>query len=186
MRIVAACVCASLLAACSLLPERAVTGRPSVDAFEVKGRIAVRYNGDGYSGTVRWQHAPSLDTVELYTPIGTLYARLTRTDNGAVMETADGKRFEEADAGALSRRVLGWELPLTSLPHWMFGDPAPGADAGQVSRSPEGLPLQLVQDGWRVRYRSFLPDHPALPDRLDLDRPGLAVKLIVSNWRGPA
>lgn len=180
----AACLGASLLVGCALVPERAVEGRPSADAFEVKGRIAVRYGGDGYTGTMRWKHGAALDTVELYTPIGTLYARLTQNADGAVMEMADGKRFEERDAGALSRRVLGWELPLANLPHWMFGDPAPDAGTAQVTRNPEGRPQQLDQSGWRVRYRSYFGEAPTLPDRLELDRPGLTVKMIVSQWRG--
>lgn len=183
-RFAAACLGASLLFGCALVPERAIVGRPSSDAFEVKGRIAVRYEGDGYSGTMRWNHSPSVDTVELYTPIGTLYARLTQDADGAVMEMADGKRFTERDAGALSRRVLGWELPLASLPHWMFGDPAPQGGAADVVRSPEGRLQQLEQSGWRVRYRSYFGEAPTLPDRLELDRPGLTVKMIVSHWRG--
>ena len=39
---------ALLLAGCSLLPGKPVTGRPTADAFELKGRIAVRFDGDGY------------------------------------------------------------------------------------------------------------------------------------------
>jgi outer membrane lipoprotein LolB len=183
-RFAAACLGASLLVGCALVPERAIVGHPSSDAFEVKGRIAVRYAGDGYTGTMRWKHSQVLDTVELYTPIGTLYARLTQDADGAVMETADGKRFAERDAGALSRRVLGWELPLADLPHWMFGDPAPQGGVAEVVRSPDGQAQQLEQSGWRVRYRSYFSDAPTLPDRLELDRPGLTVKMIVSHWRG--
>jgi outer membrane lipoprotein LolB len=183
-RFAAACLGASLLVGCALVPERAIVGRPSPEAFEVKGRIAVRYEGDGYTGTMRWNHTSALDTVDLYTPIGTLYARLTQDAEGAVMEMADGKRFAERDAGALSRRVLGWELPLASLPHWMFGDPAPQGGVAEVVRSPEGRPQQLEQSGWRVRFRSYFGEAPTLPDRLELDRPGLTVKMIVSHWRG--
>ena len=175
---------ALLLAGCSLLPGKPVTGRPTADAFELKGRIAVRFDGDGYSGTVWWRHAKARDVVELYTPIGTLYARLTRDGLGAVMEAADGKRYEEADAQALSLRVLGWELPLDSLPFWLFAQSAPGGESASVTRGPDGRPGQLDQHDWRVRYRGYFEDFPGYANRVDLDRAGLNVKLIVSTWQG--
>lgn len=179
-----ALVGALLLGACSLLPGKPVSGKPVAEAFELKGRIAVRYEGDGYSGSVWWRHATARDVVELYTPIGTLYARLTRDDKGALMEMADGRRFEEADAQALSQQVLGWELPLDSLPFWLFAQSAPGTEAATVAADADGRATQLDQQGWRVRYRSYFDDAPAFASRVDLDRPGLAVKLIVSKWQG--
>jgi len=163
--------------------RQGVVGRPTSDGFELSGRIAVQYDGDGYSGTLRWLHAMSSDLVELYAPVGTLYARLRRDPSGAVMETADGKRFDEPDTGALSRRVLGWELPLEELPHWVFGRSAPGGAPARVDNDTVGRPARLVQAGWVVSYRSYMEDQSeVLPSRMDLERPGLRVKLIISRW----
>lgn len=180
----AALLAVTALAACSLLPEKAVVGRPAVEDFTLKGRVAVRYDGDGYTGTLEWRHTAGRDTVDLYGPIGTLYATLSRDATGATLETADGKRYQEADAAALSRRVLGWELPLDHLPHWLFGRTAPAAMAATIEQGADGRPADLRQAGWRVRYRAYMDVPADLPSRVDLDRPGLAVKLIVSQWRG--
>ncbi|MBI1395437.1 MAG: outer membrane lipoprotein LolB [Betaproteobacteria bacterium] len=168
-------------------PGSGVFGHPDVDRFELSGRIAVRYGDDGYSGTLRWRHVAARDVVELYSPIGTLYARLTRDAGGAVMETADGKRFEERDAAALSRRVLGWELPLDDLPYWLFTRLAPDSVPGSVETGDDGRVTSLTQGAWRVRYRSYFKEGAEpLPDRLDLDAPDLRVKMIVSRWATPA
>lgn len=167
--------------------RQGVIGRPTSDGFELSGRIAVQYDGDGYTGMLRWLHGVSSDLVELYAPVGTLYARLRRNQSGAVMETADGKRFDEPDTSALSRRVLGWELPLEQLPHWVFGRSAPGGPPARVDNDTGGRPTRLVQSGWVVSYRSYMEDHSeVLPGRLDLERPGLRVKLIISRWAEPA
>jgi outer membrane lipoprotein LolB len=166
--------------------KRGIDGAPASESFEMAARVAVRYGTDGYTGSLRWRHRNERDSVELYAPVGTLYARLERDARGAWLETADGKRFEDPDAGALSRRVLGWELPLDALPYWVFTRPAPGPAPQRTDVSPEGRPTLLVQGGWQVRYQAYFEDKAlVLPERLELERPGLKVKLIVSRWAEP-
>lgn len=179
---------AAVVAGCTGTGSRKleVSGRPEIDRFEVTGRIAVRYNGDGYTGSMRWQHAGARDAVELYTPVGTLYARLRRDSAGAVMEMADGKRYEDKDAGLLSERVLGWQLPLDSMSYWLFTRPAPDRAPDRVEADDQGRPTLLQQSGWRVRYHDYTERASSLlPGRIDIDRPGLFVKLLVSRWGEP-
>ena len=173
-----------LLAACASPARRGEEGPgPTPDRFELSGRIAVKYRGDGYTGSLRWQHRDSRDTIELYSPVGTVYARLASSPEGASLRMADGKRFEEPDARALARRVLGWDLPLAQLRYWVFARPAPATVATRVDTDPQGRLTTLEQDGWQVRYLSVASvDGVLLPDRLDLEEPGLKVKLIVSRW----
>ena len=56
--------------------------------------------------------------------------------------------------------------------------------SASVTRGPDGRPGQLDQHDWRVRYRGYFEDFPGYANRVDLDRAGLNVKLIVSNWQG--
>lgn len=176
------------LAGCSLFGQKGgVQGKPEVDRFEMNARVAVRFGTDGYTGNLRWRHTQARDTVDIFTPVGTLYARLVRDAGGAVIEMADGKRDSDTDAGTLSRRVLGWELPLDAMPYWVFSRPSPGAEPERFDVSPEGRPALLQQGGWRVKYQTFFEDAAhVLPEKLELDRAGLKVKLIVSRWGQPA
>jgi len=177
-----------LLSSCSWLTrqEGAVTGRPTADRFELNGRVAVRYEGDGYSGSLRWRHADERDRLELYGPAGLLYARLSRDAAGASMEMSDGRRFQEADAGALSRTVLGWELPLQQLRHWVFARPAPESAPTRFELDADGRPKLLEQDGWKVNYLAYSVVGPdVLPARMDLEYEGLKVRLIVASWNDP-
>ncbi len=177
-----------LLAACAS-PERrsgAESERPTPDRFELSGRIAVKYRGDGYTGSLRWRHRDQRDTIELYSPVGTVYARLASSPEGASLRMADGKRFDEADARALARRVLGWDLPLAQMRYWVFARPAPATVATRVDTDQQGRLIALDQDGWQVRYLSFASvGGVLLPDKLELEEPGLKVKLIVSRWGAP-
>ena len=177
-----------LLSSCSLQPrpEGMIEGRPTFERFEVAGRIAVRYDGDGHSGSLRWRHADGLDRLELYAPTGTVYARLSRGPDGASMEMSDGKRYHEADAETLSRSVLGWELPLEQLRYWVFARPAPGTAPTLFQLGAEGRPTRIEQDGWRVSYLAYSTvGADLLPARLDLENGGLRVRLIVTRWRDP-
>lgn len=174
-----------LLGSCSLgkRPDASVDGRPTLDRFELAGRIAVRIERDGYSGSLRWRHADARDRLELYGPTGMVFARLTRGPDGATMETSDGKRYSEPDAETLSRTVLGWELPLEQLRHWVFARPAPGSTPTVFELGPEGRPVQLEQDEWRVVFVTYATVGPdVLPSRLDLEHGSLKVRLVVSRW----
>jgi outer membrane lipoprotein LolB len=187
-RLAAGLAAAALLAACTSAPPRSglVTGQPVPDAFELSGRIAVRHAGDGYSGRLRWRHVAAQDRVELFSPMGTFYARLTRGEAGATLQTADGKRFEAEDAGALARQVLGWDLPFESLRYWLFAQAAPLGAPARLDAGPQGRPAVLEQDGWRVSYLEYAGGGASgLPSRMDLDAEGLKVRLIVSDWREP-
>jgi outer membrane lipoprotein LolB len=160
-----------------------VQGRPDPDGFVLEGRIGVRQDGDGYSGSILWRHSAERDVIELFTPVGTLHARLSRDADGAMIEMADGRRQREPDAASLSRRVIGWELPLAELPYWLFTRPAPIDGSAKLESDAAGRPTRLTQAGWAVLYRAYF-QHASdpLPSRLDLERKGLKVRLVVSRW----
>lgn len=160
-----------------------VEGRPAPAGFVLEGRIGVRQDGDGYSGSLLWRHSVERDVVELFTPVGTLHARLSRDAHGAMIEMADGRRQREPDAASLSRRVIGWELPLAELPYWLFTRPAPIEQPARLESDAAGRPTRLTQAGWAVFYRDYFQNaSDPLPSRLDLEREGLKVRLVVSRW----
>ena len=189
LRVVAAGAAATLLlGSCSLWTrtDGVVEGRPTPERFELTGRMAVRYEGKGYSGSLRWSHVDGRDRLELYGPAGLLYARLSKGPEGAAMVTSDGKTYSEPDADTLARAVLGWELPLEDLRYWLFARPAPGSAPTKLELDADGRPTLLEQNGWDVSYLSYATmGIDVLPSRLDLDHSGLKVRLIVSRWGDP-
>jgi len=164
------------LAACATLPEPSAP--PAEGAFELHGRVAVRYGSDGASGNIAWRHAADSDDLLITSFLGQGVARIHRSD-GEVQLVADGKEHRAPDAETLTERVLGWRLPLGGLPDWVQGRPAPG-DAAQVRREGERI-VGFVQDQWNVEYQAF---DGARPTRLRLTRPNLEIRLIVDKWSG--
>ena len=169
-------VAALALAACATLPKPEAP--PTEGAFELHGRVAVRYGSDGASGNIAWRHSAQADDLLITSFLGQGVARIRRSD-GEVQLVADGKEHRAPDAETLTERVLGWRLPLEGLPDWVQGRPAPGR-ADQLRREGERL-VAFVQDDWKVEYQAFDGDRPS---RLRLTRPNLEIRLIVDQWSG--
>ncbi|HKU71457.1 MAG TPA: lipoprotein insertase outer membrane protein LolB [Burkholderiales bacterium] len=175
----AACV---VLAACaSLSPQEPVQRAP---AFDLLGRVAVNYDGRAFSSGVRWQHEATGDEIFLLTPVGQTIAHIVATPSGATLTGADRKQIEADDVESLTRRGLGWELPLSRLAWWVRGAIVPGGLIGEVTRDDQGRLARLMQDGWIIVfvYRQQ-GDSSHLPQRLDLTHEGHQIRLVIDSWR---
>jgi outer membrane lipoprotein LolB len=174
-------VCAAL-AACAALPP---TGEPvrRAAAFDLVGRVAVNYEGRAFSSGVRWQHQADGDEISLLTPVGQTIAHIVADASGAMLTGADGKQIRANDVESLTRRGLGWELPLARLAWWVKAEVVPGGVIGEVTRDQEGRLVRLVQDGWRVDFVHHPPeDGSRLPQRLELARESYRIRLVIDGW----
>lgn len=174
-----------LLSGCSSLPSTPATvSRPAQAesaSFALNGRIAVRHNGERNSAGVRWTHTTQSDEVLLMNPLGQTAVRVYRDGTGASLEDGE-KRYRAEDAESLMQQVLGWQLPLSGLHHWVLGLAAAGSPA-QIERDANGRITVLRQDGWEVRYLRHADDKPdSLPMRLQLSREGLQIQLPIDEW----
>ena len=150
-------------------------------AFEVSGRIAVRYNGQADSGNFSWQHGLGQDRLSLETPLGQTLAELSRDPAGVRLDMADGRQFRAAAVEPLSAEVLGWELPLSGLQYWIRGVGNAANGSADVSGVEPGS-YRLSQQGWQIDYPEF-SGPPAVPSRLVLKRPGLEIRLAIHEWK---
>ncbi|MFC3530894.1 outer membrane lipoprotein LolB [Vogesella facilis] len=171
-------VCLLLLAACATTPEiaqpLATPAANVVDTpFSVSGRLAVNYQGKGHVANFDWQHSAGSDQLNVKTPIGTTVASLAR-DAAGVRLVADGQERQAADVESLTEATLGWPLPLSNLAWWARGLAAPGLPAAQAADG------RLQQQGWLIRN---LKDASSQPRRLELERDGLSIRLVFSDWR---
>ena len=180
----AALAAASALSACALL---APSDRPSqrAPAFDLLGRVAVTYDGRNFSSSVRWEHAPERDEIWLLTPTGQALAQIVADDAGATLTGADRREYSAADVESLTRRALGWELPLTRLAWWARGAIVPGGTIGEVVRDEHGRLVRLRQDDWQITLVHTPPGGEAdgLPRRVELVRESSHIRLVVDQWR---
>lgn len=189
-----------LLAACAPAPVRKPADEAAlatqaaredalagVDRWTLEGHLAVSDGHDGGSGSLRWtQDGPRYD-FELRAPITGKSFRLSGGPDGALLEGIEGGPLRGADAEALMRKALGWEVPLDDLRAWVLGLRAAGSPA-ELHFGEHDLPSLLQQDGWTVDYRAWdLQHQPPLPQKVFASQPPYKVKLSIDSFRiGPA
>ena len=118
----------------------------------------------------------------LLSPVGQTRAHIAADDSGAVLTTPDRQEYREFSVESLTRRALGWSLPLVELRFWIMAMPAPGDPPAILNRDAAGRISSIDQNAWRIRY--VYPEAPAtLPRRLDLNRGEQHIRLVIDSWR---
>lgn len=186
LRLAATLVLFSLIAACAAprAPQRLPASNAGIEAFALSGRVAVRAEQRGYSASLRWQHLAVGDSLRLLSPLGTVIAEVESDPEGATLTTGDRKVYRSADVQALTREVLGWDLPLAGLQHWVLGRPDPQLPVQAEERDARERLTRLTQNEWRIAYLEYAGDS-ALPARLTLAHDRLTLRLIVDRWDLP-
>lgn len=160
--------------------ERQLAG---VDRWTLSGHLAVSDGRDGGSGSLAWTQDGERYDFELRAPITGKSFRLSGGPDGALLQGLDGGPLHGADAEALMRKALGWEVPLRELRAWVLGLRAEGSPA-DVSFGEHGLPSLLRQGEWTVDYRAWnLQSQPPLPRKVFASRPPYKVKLSIDSFR---
>jgi len=178
-RIFLALLLASLVGCASreTLFKPELTTSSAVDTpFVASGRLSVQMNGHGQVANFEWTHALASDQLSINTPIGTTVARLTRDKQGVSLES-DGKTWRAPDVAALTEERLGWSLPLDNLVWWLRGRAAPGFPA---IYAPDG---SLEQQGWTIRFTRVGDGGGLYPQRVDLTRDNLTIRLVTYHWQ---
>ncbi len=175
----------AVLSGCALLPAAQVpVARPmqlEAAPFAINGRVSVNHHGERHSAGLRWTHSVQSDEILLLTPLGQTAARVYRDASHATLDDGN-KHYQDADAEALMQQVLGWQLPLHFLHHWVLGMADPDSPA-QIEHADDGRISVLRQDGWEVHYLKYAQDGPdSLPSRLQLLYADLQIQLLIDEW----
>ena len=186
LRFFALCAVLAALTGCASPRSTPVlpASNASIEAFSLHGRVAVKIDDRGYTASLRWRHSLTQDSLRLLSPVGSVVGQIEADGNGATLTTSDKKVYRSNDAQALTREVLGWDLPLSGLRYWVTGraDPASPVQA-QESDDKQRL-KSLTQNDWRIVYLEYFGDS-ALPARLSLAYDRLNLRLIVERWELP-
>lgn len=188
---VVALLAVALLAGCADLPApsepavaaKALAGIAAVKRFDLSGRIAVKYDGQGFSGSLRWSHDARHDDILLLSPLGQGVAHIVRTADGVTLTAADESVHRAADTEQLTHDFLGWRLPLHGLEHWVLGLPAPES-GWRAENGANARPARLYQDGWQVDYERYhTVQGVELPRRLEAAYGNtLEIRLVIDQW----
>jgi outer membrane lipoprotein LolB len=180
------CAVPAVIAGCATpgVPQALPLSNADIHSFALRGRVAVKVETRGYSANLRWRHTASGDFLTLVSPVGSVIAELEADTSGATLRTGDQKLFHSQDVQALTREILGWDLPLAGLRHWVVGRADPDSEVMAQSRDERDRLTSLTQDGWRISYLEYA-GNSALPAKLALAYEDLKLRLIVDRWDLP-
>ncbi len=167
--------------AASRAPQALPAANAGINTFSLTGRVAVKLEQRGYSAKLSWRHAAGGDRMRLLSPVGSVIAELEADASGATLTTGDKKVHHSGNVQALTREVLGWDLPLEGLQHWVVGRAEPGLPVQAEERDARGRLTRLTQNDWRISFLDYAGDS-ALPARIALVYDNLTLRLIIDRW----
>ena len=167
----------ALLAACAgMAPPQPVQNAP---AFELAGRIAVRYQGRGFSSSLRWKQAAGRDEIWLTAPLGQTIAYLEADADGATFTGADQRQYRAGSIENLTNSAFGWRFPVAGMRYWVLGQPATGMAVASVERDEAGRIVRIKQDEWEVTL--VYVDAGKAPSRLEMINGDVAIRFVIDD-----
>jgi outer membrane lipoprotein LolB len=146
--------------------------------------VAVNFDGRAFHLEPALAACAGREEVWLSTPLGQTLAHIQGEAAEATLTTADQQQYRAASVESLTRRALGWDLPLSRLTWWVRGEAVPGSAPAGIERDQRSRLTLLEQDGWRITYESYPPsEQGGLPRRLDLRSGTQEIRLLIDSWR---
>ena len=182
----------SLLSACTTTPTNLVPIQvdkvSQANAWEMRGKLAVKTPEDNLSTNLYWLHTQTKNELKLTTMLGTTLLSLT-TEHGMARLEVDGKKYEHHDAQQLLTNVTGWSIPINSLPLWITGQVSPDDEVSSFDEKnrPVSLFTPLETPPWHVEFLKWQQQSGTqIPRLLQLKRVGLRLKIQVNEWQALA
>ncbi len=160
-----------------------------VSSWQLVGEVGIRRAGWRWRAGLSWLHDQTGDRVDLLEPGGRVLMRLHGRADGADATDGKGRVYRAGTFEELVAAVIGVEVPVSSLRHWVAGVPDPRVRVTAMRVDRNGRMQELEQRGWRVNYLHYRPVAAAalsaleLPSLLTLNREGLEVTVATSRWR---
>jgi outer membrane biogenesis lipoprotein LolB len=164
---------------------------PAQSSFAIEGRLLLKQGRRNDHLRFTWEHSESLDALMLTAALGQGVARITRQENGAQLESADGKKIAGRDWQTLSQQVFGQALPLDELPQWLRGAHS------QWTGEKDGWKIAVTQ-AQRVTFKCSettachqhqlaqpqtpLPAQALVPRRIEFSKDETSLSIIVETW----
>jgi outer membrane lipoprotein LolB len=174
-----AVLCAAFLAACATSP--AVAPAP---AFDLTGRMVVRFQDRGFTSAVRWKQNTGSDEIWLIAPLGQTIAYLRADGDGATLTAADQRQYHAGSIESLTKSAFGWRFPVAGMRHWVFGQPAPGMTSAAVERDDASRITRLSQDDWQVAF-NYADSGATRPSRVEAAGADAEIRFVIDGLTMP-
>ncbi|MDJ0927566.1 MAG: lipoprotein insertase outer membrane protein LolB [Gammaproteobacteria bacterium] len=158
----------------------------AVEAWQMRGRIAVKSGDDGGQGSVRWHQGGSSAWLRVSGPFGAGAYEITWDAERVVLTDGKGEvaaAYNGPDAvEQLLDEQIGWQFPAARARYWVLGVAAPPG-RGRPVYTDDGWLASLDQDGWVVSFDDYRERAGFwMPRKVRLESPRGTVKLVVDHW----
>jgi outer membrane lipoprotein LolB len=153
--------------------------------WQVRGRVAIRSEDDGWNADFDWQQRGESYRIRLRGAFGQGGIELHGDKLGVWLRRQDKAPVYARNVEHLLKEETGWQLPVLGLSDWLRGLPAEAQPAA-LDWDQQGRLQSLQQDGWNIAYGRYRDvGERQLPDKLQLLRDQLQVKVVVDEWQVP-
>jgi outer membrane lipoprotein LolB len=161
----------------------------SVGDWEMRGRLTVDTGERGFQGSFNWRQQDDALELVVRGPLRNGVLQVAGEPN-ALTVTARGETRTLTDPEAELSEIVGWWLPVASLPDWLLG--FPDGDYRAVTQpGTDGTLASLEQRLWRVDYpeyglavtRAGTGSEVLVPRRIELTHGALTLRLTVDDWQ---
>lgn len=159
----------------------------SVASWELRGRVTIDTGDRAVQGRFNWrQNGGALELV-VRNSIGAGILRVEGRPD-ALTVTARGETRTLTDPETELSELVGWWLPVVSLPHWLLGFPD-GDFRAVTEPGADGTLAALEQRLWRVEYLEYglaaidgTGNQVLVPRRIEMTHDALTLRLTIDDW----
>ena len=160
--------------------EEAFPDQQSLQDFYLEGRFSLRQANQNYAGKISWRHEGLNNNLLLSSPLGQGMAEITTDHTGARLLMNDGRTYESPDVESLTKRTLGYPLPLERLTRWVRGE---HGDYTTIEYDSLGRVRGFRHESWGVDYEYADQRAKSPPDRIFIERIGeFELRLKIDSW----
>ena len=157
-----------------------------IESWRAIGKLAARTDDKSrsWSASFDWRQANEDFRLRLSGPFGQGALQVKGRPGKVELTNASGERRIAPTPETLFVRETGWEIPASSLRHWITGRARPGMPVQDWTLDEAGRLSSLAQQGWSIEYK--YPGDPrghSLPNRITLHGEGVRIRVVVRNWR---
>jgi len=166
-------------------PERSLEDRSAqlraVTNWEMRGRIAVDTGSDAWQGRFNWWQDGEALRLVIRGPVGARAVEITGDGSALTVRSRRETRVLDDPETQLSE-LLGWWMPISSLPSWLLGLPDERF-AAESTVLDGGLLRGLEQRNWVMRYGDYAQREAALiPSGITLTHAPLELVVTIDDW----
>lgn len=151
--------------------------------WSLTARLGVSNGRDSGSGTLNWTQQGAAYRFRVHAPVTGKTWELQGDDHHAELTGLRAEAVHGAGAEALLRQELGWRVPVAELVAWVRA--LRSSPAASISFREDGLPQEIREAGWVVRYLDYDQADPPMPRKLFAEQGDYRVRLAIQRWQRP-